>query len=221
MTMTTGNNHAHADDHEHAASLEDALDFVNTRELTRDGYIDHLGDAASAVGWLETHGLVHGDALAPSATAGRTRDDRDGELVDRVARLRDALRELLDATVERRLPAPAVLETVNRALRAPQVEQLVPAADGVSLDHRHEGDPIDEALSRLAQVIAHEVTATDAARLRICANDECRWVFKDESPGARRKWCSMAVCGNRAKVARHRQRSRGQRAAKASPPAAQ
>jgi predicted RNA-binding Zn ribbon-like protein len=89
----------------------------------------------------------------------------------------------------------------------------VPAPNGVSLDHRHDGDPIAGALARLADAAAREVTAPDLDRLRICANDDCRWVFKDESPGGRRKWCDMRTCGNRAKVARHRERAKEQAAA--------
>ena len=43
-------------------------------------------------------------------------------------------------------------------------------------------------------------------RLRICANETCRWVFYDDSRTGRRKWCDMSTCGNRAKAARHRAR---------------
>jgi predicted RNA-binding Zn ribbon-like protein len=52
------------------------------------------------------------------------------------------------------------------------------------------------------------------SRLRTCANPRCRRVFHD---GARR-WCSMAFCGNRAKVGRFRQRRRAVRARLAPPP---
>ena len=72
------------------------------------------------------------------------------------------------------------------------IYELVPAADGVSLDHRHEGDPINGALARLSEAIARELTQEDKERLRICANDECRWVFRDNSPAGRRKWCDMS-----------------------------
>jgi predicted RNA-binding Zn ribbon-like protein len=67
---------------------------------------------------------------------------------------------------------------------------------------------VEGALARLAETIARELTQGDAERLRICANDECRWVFFDTSAGGRRKWCDMSTCGNRAKVARHRARQR-------------
>jgi predicted RNA-binding Zn ribbon-like protein len=90
------------------------------------------------------------------------------------------------------------------------VTYLVPAPDGVSLDHRHEGDPVEGALGRLAESVARELTQGRPERLRVCENPECRWVFVDTSHSGRRKWCDMRTCGNRVKVARHRQRRRAQ-----------
>jgi predicted RNA-binding Zn ribbon-like protein len=97
---------------------------------------------------------------------------------------------------------------VNRVLRTPYTYVLVPSADGVSLSHRHEGDPIEGALARLVESLAREVSQGHPERLRICANEACRWVFNDSSRSGRRKWCEMSTCGNRAKVARHRERRR-------------
>src|SRR5262249_47343419 len=119
-----------------------------------------------------------------------------------------ALRDLLDASVEGRPPASRELAEVNRALRAHYVTYLVPARDGVSLDHRHEGDPIEGALGRLTESIARELTQGRPERLPVCENPDCRWVFMDTSPSGRRKWCDMRTCGTRVKVARHRQRRR-------------
>jgi predicted RNA-binding Zn ribbon-like protein len=144
-------------------------------------------------------------AIIGEAEADETRAER---LMLRIRRVRAALRELLDATVEARPPTTGALRDVNRALRAPYIYELVPANDGVSLDHRHEGDAISGALARLAEAIARELTQSDKDRLRVCANDECRWVFRDNSPAGRRKWCDMSTCGNRAKAARHRERQR-------------
>ncbi|HSW41707.1 MAG TPA: CGNR zinc finger domain-containing protein [Patescibacteria group bacterium] len=60
----------------------------------------------------------------------------------------------------------------------------------------------------VAEPLVALVARGEADRLRICANDGCRWVFHDTSPTGRRRWCSMASCGNRAKAARHRARKR-------------
>ena len=43
-------------------------------------------------------------------------------------------------------------------------------------------------------------------RLRVCANPACRFLFVDRSRNAARRWCEMAVCGNRVKGRRFRHR---------------
>jgi len=193
--------------HGHQASLADGLDFVNTLSYDKDVTNEHLTDAPTAVSWLQSHALLHqemADAILADAK------DADGEerLLARIRRVRAALRELLDAAVERRPPQNSALKEVNRALRAPYVIELVPAADGVSLDHRHDGDPISGAMARLSEAVTRELTGMSVRRLRVCANDDCRWVFNDHSPAGRRKWCDMSSCGNRAKAARHRERQK-------------
>ena len=44
-------------------------------------------------------------------------------------------------------------------------------------------------------------------RVKICPADDCRWAFYDTSRNRSRQWCSMEVCGNRAKARAHRERS--------------
>ncbi|CAN5153318.1 hypothetical protein BH24CHL7_BH24CHL7_01220 [soil metagenome] len=197
--------------HGHQALLQDGLDFVNTYEQSRGTWSEHLDNLRIAVRWLADHGLLHREMLRDQLR--RRRDDEyQQDVLDRIRTVRAGLRELLDARVERRPADSAALGTVNRALRTQYVYELVPAPDGVSLDHRHEGDPIDGALARLAESIARELTQPESERLRVCANDACQWVFYDSSPAGRRKWCDMGTCGNRAKVARHRARKREEEA---------
>ena len=43
-------------------------------------------------------------------------------------------------------------------------------------------------------------------RVKICPADDCRWAFYDTSRNHSRQWCSMEVCGNRAKARAHRER---------------
>ena len=44
-------------------------------------------------------------------------------------------------------------------------------------------------------------------RVKICPADDCRWAFYDASRNRSRQWCSMEVCGNRAKARSHRART--------------
>ena len=122
--------------------------------------------------------------------------------------VRSGLREVVEAVVARRPVDAQALATVNAILRARSVVELVPDQNGVALTHRHEGDPLDDALAAVAEPLVAVIAAGGVERLRICANDGCRWVFQDGSRTGRRRWCSMASCGNRAKAARHRERKR-------------
>jgi predicted RNA-binding Zn ribbon-like protein len=194
--------------HGHQASLADGLDFVNTLEYERGLPQDEFTDATVAVAWFQQHSLLHSETANVLVQQVSADKEAAMRLLVRIQKTRAGLRELLDAAVDRRPPSDSALREVNRALRAQYVYELVPAADGVSLDHRHEGDPINGALARLSEAIARELTQDDKDRLRICANEECRWVFRDNSPAGRRKWCDMSSCGNRAKAARHRERQR-------------
>ncbi|HEU0234990.1 MAG TPA: CGNR zinc finger domain-containing protein [Candidatus Limnocylindrales bacterium] len=187
-------------DHAHAVDLDDTFDFINTLEFSGDASTDEIETPGAALDWLLARDLVHPESVTAEAV---------GEpLVERLRTVRSALREVADAVFHRRAPARAALEEVNRTLRAREIVQLEPSDDGVHVGHRHVGDPIDDALARLAEPLVAEIAGGRPERLRVCANDACRWVFFDASPTGRRRWCSMASCGNRAKAARHRARVR-------------
>jgi predicted RNA-binding Zn ribbon-like protein len=96
--------------------------------------------------------------------------------------------------------APAVLDAAARraGLRVrfdARGAHLAPAAGGVS-----------GALGRLLAMAAGLMADGSWARLKACRADACRWAFFDGSRNRSRAWCSMAVCGNRAKVQAFRRR---------------
>ncbi len=55
----------------------------------------------------------------------------------------------------------------------------------------------------IADSAAELVLTTERTRIKTCHGERCGWLFLDESPNNRRRWCSMADCGNRAKAKRH------------------
>ena len=73
--------------------------------------------------------------------------------------------------------------------------------------HRHWREP-DELLAPIAAAMAELLSESDHALVRRCTNPACPLWFYDRTKGHRRRWCSQAVCGNRAKVAAHRARVR-------------
>jgi predicted RNA-binding Zn ribbon-like protein len=198
--------------HDHDVALEEAFDFLNTYELESGSWVEHLATPDQAFDWIAARDVIHRSLLEDA----RKRVTADPEAAERVLtkirRVRDAVRKVAYAVAENH-PAPsAALAEVNRALRAREIIELEPAADGITVGHRHVGDPVDDALARLTQPVVQAIATGHEERIRICANDECRWVFYDESRTGRRRWCDMATFGNRAKAARHRARKKAEEA---------
>jgi predicted RNA-binding Zn ribbon-like protein len=206
---------AHAPGHAHDVDVDVTFDFLNTLDY-EDGFPeDKLVDLDEALRFFVDHGVIHleGADKMRHETASKPRVSADH--LARVRTVRAALREVSDAVAERRAPQTGALETVNGALHARQVIELTPGPDGVGVDHRHVGDPIDDALARLSDALVLELTNGHPERIKICADDTCRWIYYDRSRTGRRRWCDMATCGNRAKAARHRARAKATPAASA------
>jgi predicted RNA-binding Zn ribbon-like protein len=171
-------------EHSHGIDLESALDFLNTlhpghgRTDEQHQRDEHLANPADAALWFLEHELVHPEAGI-----------RMGEAdLARIKLVRTALREVVDSVVDGR---PTRLELDGTALR---------------IGHRHAETPVDDALALIAEAIIEELATGRPERLRVCANDRCRWAFYDSSPTGRRRWCDMRSCGNQAKAARYRAR---------------
>ncbi len=201
LTVTPGT-------HAHDIELDDTFDFLNTHELQDGIPIDHFLDLSIALDWFVDRGVIHLEGADRIRAIYESRPAIGERDLSKIRSARRAMRELADAIVEGRVPDSSALAAVNRALHARQVIELVASADGWSLDHRHVGDPIDDALARLADPLVRELADGHPDRIRVCASDTCRWVFYDGSRAGRRRWCDMTTCGNRAKAARHRAKAR-------------
>jgi predicted RNA-binding Zn ribbon-like protein len=193
-------------DHVHdAVPLETAFDFLNTLELENGALVERLTSLDTAATWLADAGVV------PDATViaglGRSSAAREAAL-DRLITARTALRDVAHAVAHVVAPPRRAIDEVNRALASRERIELVASDDGVRLGHSHVGDAIDDVLARIAEPIVREIGNGHDDRIRICANDTCRWIFYDESRAGRRRWCDMATCGNRAKAQRHRARQK-------------
>ena len=198
--MTTLTTHTH---HDHDAGLGATADLINTLELVETDE-ERLPTSDAAIGLpRRPRPGPRGRPPAP----GRPRRRRLARA--RPCDARAAIRELWDANVQGRAPDAASLAVLNDLLdRSPRVE-LRRTLAGVEVAHRHpEDDPTGEALARAATPLVEAIAAGTTDRLRICANDECRWVFADASRAGRRRWCDMASCGNQAKVRRFRAKRR-------------
>ncbi len=188
--------------HEHSLDLDSALDFINTLDLDDGQLVEHFKDPSDVATWFTDHGLIH-----PEARSHWTAAD-----LAHVRHVRGALRDVVESVVDHRVPARASVDLVNSTLESRRPARLELDGSAVRIGHRHAETPMSDALAVVAEAIVEELAAGRPERFRICANDQCRWTFFDSSPTGRRRWCSMASCGNRAKAARHRARAKAETA---------
>ncbi|MDP2955367.1 MAG: CGNR zinc finger domain-containing protein [Longimicrobiales bacterium] len=182
-----------------------ALDFLNTAPEPEGRRPDLIAAPDRVMAWLSRAGLASpqdGRRLAESPPLGRI-------LTTEARALREALGEAMDAFARGTvLPEPAFF-ALNRVLDARRVGVRAEPT-GVTAALRETAElrfPL--GLLTPVAVAAVELLATgDRGRLRQCAAEGCGLWFYDSSRNGRRRWCSMARCGNRAKVAAHYRRHR-------------
>jgi predicted RNA-binding Zn ribbon-like protein len=181
---------------EPAAEPDLFLDFANTVGLTNGVPADDAPDGRSLRAWLLDRSLISG--RTPASAVERELAEFHG--------LRDLLREAVARLADGRAPSRQQLRALNDVMRTgAHHHELRLDGDG-RFAFEPVGDALTQARAAIAGSLAHYLADHDVRRLRVCANDGCRWLFVDRSRAGRRRWCDMRTCGNRAKVARHRAR---------------
>jgi len=167
-------------------------DFVNTLDV-EVGH-DALCDPPSLAAWLSEKGLLD-EALAPVT---------DHDVGEAVA-LREELRGLLAANNGIGQADVSVLNA-----RSDDLPLRVVFGEEGGADLRAKGHGVKAALAELIGVVFTAMTDGAWNRLKVCREDTCRWAYYDRSKNRSGAWCSMEVCGNRAKARAYRARGAGE-----------
>ncbi len=183
-----------------------ALDFLNSTLAPHGETLDYLYDGDTLRAWLGTSRVLPEfmvQALAHFSPAQRT------QLANDARDLREAFRRIL----VQRHAAKATdevskdLDYINTWLsRGPLIVAPLPAEHGWQLALRRDPSTLAAVLAELAAVCADLLVNYAPEQVRRCENPACTLWFHDHKRGPRRRWCSMAICGNRMKVAAHRAR---------------
>ena len=191
------------------------LDFLNSIATPVDVPIDWLEDGDGLLDWLEQARLVPTNALK------RIRADaRPGEL-DKVADQARSLREWFRSFVRKHKGRPltakslAELEPLNGLLeRDDSFQRVVPGPrdekNSLQLQTIRRWRTPEALLSPIGEALAQLVCAEDFSDVKACEGPACTLLFADHTRSRTRRWCSMALCGNRAKQAAHRHRMKEQ-----------
>ncbi|MCU5772603.1 CGNR zinc finger domain-containing protein [Erwiniaceae bacterium BAC15a-03b] len=175
-----------------------ALDFINT-VMQVDGHPQDVFQADNDVDcWLQQ---------AELAIANEDVTADAGALLQEARRLRDVIREMVADKKAGNVVKP---EGINRYLAAATVyQQLVSSEEGgLQLKRIYTSQTPVQKLAPVAEQAALLMADENFVLVRECEHPDCSLWFFDRTKAHRRRWCSMAVCGNRAKVARFRQQKK-------------
>jgi predicted RNA-binding Zn ribbon-like protein len=190
-----------------------ALDFLNSVATPVDIRIEWLSDGEGLLRWLEQAKLV-----PPAVLEGICAHALPGEL-DQVAGQARDLREWFRGFVQKRRGRPLrrvdfkQLEPLNRLLERDetftQIARTSDAGeDGFELRTARRWRSPESLLLPIAEALARFVCSEDLTHVKACEGPACTLLFADHTRSRARRWCSMALCGNRAKQAAHRRRNR-------------
>lgn len=206
---------------------DDALDLLNSVAAPRGTEFEWLSNGADLLDWLERVDMVPKEVLA------RLRREAVPEELDLVAsqarELREWFRTFVGKHAGRPLPSAVLAELApinavlnrddqfqqigTRAIETPETRRKVPERRSSKLQwrrHRRWNGP-EDLLQPLAEAVGDCVCQADFELVRNCEGQTCTLWFHDVSKNHARRWCTMAVCGNRAKAAAHRAKLRSAR----------
>ncbi|MEV8614444.1 CGNR zinc finger domain-containing protein [Amycolatopsis sp. NPDC051373] len=181
-----------------------ALAFLNTA-ATAEG-AELIPDGAGYLRWLELTGLIDDRAAVLNRFSAAELDAAALEAVE----LRERLRPVVQAWAggDPTAPDEAFLAAWN-AIFAESGRSLQIHRSGavVDLEDRWTWTTSRSLLAPVAQAAADLFAHGDRSLVRNCEGPECPLWFYDRTKAHRRRWCSMATCGNRAKVRDFRARA--------------
>jgi predicted RNA-binding Zn ribbon-like protein len=184
------------------------LDFVNTEPVDAGERRERLRSFDDLLDWCAQAGGV--TSTEARELARRWAGQAEARQAHAAAvELRARLRALLERITAGRPAPPATIDAINDVLRLDRSErQLVRTRDGYAMARRRTiGEPV-QLLVPVAESAAQLLSEDDVALVKACQNPECVLFFYDTTKNHARRWCSMAACGNRAKVAAHYQRAK-------------
>jgi predicted RNA-binding Zn ribbon-like protein len=183
-----------------------ALDFANTASshhaLSWDDFVSFLSNAK----------VVTEDRAIRLRSLPTTEAEAVISVLHKILRLRESLLTIFSAIVRKRPFAKSLADPINEILRITEGhDELLQQGESWRLQYIAREQGLEWLLAAIARSAAELLVQGPEAPIRRCANLKCRLFFYDDSRTHRRRWCSMAVCGNRHKVASFLQRKPKQR----------
>ncbi len=180
------------------------LDFSNTVHDRLNGPRELLNSYNDLLTWSsEAHILTRQETEALGEKA-RQDPQTTADVLARAIAVREAIYAIFSARAYGVMPAKNDLDRLNMELtRANMQMYLVPEQDGFVWNWSSREQALDAMLWPVVRSTADMLTSPELQDVRVCAADNCGWLFLDTSKNHSRRWCDMKSCGNRAKARKH------------------
>ncbi|WP_025038089.1 CGNR zinc finger domain-containing protein [Bradyrhizobium sp. DOA9] len=186
------------------------LDFLNSVATPVDTPVDWIDDGDGLIDWLAQAKLVPAEEL--NALKARARPGELDKVADQARDLREWFRGFVLEHAGRPLTAKALHELgpLNGLLERDEAfSRIEPRQDegGVfALRRKRRWRSPEALLLPVGEAMAKFVCEEDFSDVKACEGHNCTMLFADHTRRRARRWCTMAICGNRAKQAAHRSR---------------
>lgn len=186
-----------------------ALDLLNSVAAPHATQFDWLETGADLLDWMIAAKLASEAELAPF------RDPSCADALEAARQQIIAFRKEFRAFIEGVCGAPLtatdhpMIEQINGILAKGARYLQIAKADGerpLTLTDLHRLNTPADLIQHIAGAAAHLICDGDFRYIRNCEGPTCTLYFLDVSKNHKRRWCSMEVCGNRAKAAAYRSR---------------
>lgn len=178
------------------ALLCDFANSIDVRSFEEHGVshttTDELGTIGELESWLRVRGLLSRGVRLTAEDHQRTLDLR--EALRSLIRSQGEDRDLSIGTIKKMDAACSNFPLVLRTNTQGRVEWHPASSSGIA------------GIGQILAELSHLSETGQSHRLKMCASDECHWVFFDRSKPGNRRWCSSALCGNRQKTRAYRHR---------------
>lgn len=177
-----------------------AMDLLNTQPRNNGEVTEYWNSGDDVLKWLERCGVV-------SAVGGKAVDR--AELLTQGVALRTLARRLIGQRKEGEMGDIGGLnEYLHAYLSAPHLER--DSEGNLALTRTARGEATVSLLGPVAEAVAQLLVEGNFTLVKQCDHPDCILWFYDRTKAHKRRWCSMALCGNRYKAAQFRKRSSGE-----------
>jgi predicted RNA-binding Zn ribbon-like protein len=186
------------------------LDFVNTlTDRVALTQLELLNTYEDLVAWGRRADILNDVESAQLLGRAQEQPEKAARWLGAAQQTRELIYQILSAVADSQTPQDKDLQEFNRVLAETMAHTcLAPCEAGFCWTWASDQDMLDRPLWFVVRSAADLLTSPELGCVRVCASEDCGWLFLDTSKNHSRRWCDMKSCGNRAKARRHYERKK-------------